>query len=132
MDYEATRRVQQLLTSLTDAKSSSLDAEKLSELKGLLKHSEGAQLVEYTTPLLLDRLACESAQASEAHCISFCSLQVSKVPLLEQHSFGACLAPHADRGPAARAHLPCVRAVLAGWHAWCCTGDPLRSMTSHV
>ncbi len=60
MDYAASRRVQQLLTSLTDSKATSLDDEKLSELKGLLRQSEA--LVEYTAPLLLDRLACDHSQ----------------------------------------------------------------------
>jgi hypothetical protein len=63
MDYAALRRVQQLLTALTDAKSSSLDEEKLSELKGLLRQSDA--LVEYTAPLLLERLACDHSQVSQ-------------------------------------------------------------------
>lgn len=62
MDYTATRRIQKLVTALTDPKATTLEPEKLAELKALLKAND--ELVTYTTPQLLDRLAANHAQAS--------------------------------------------------------------------
>lgn len=62
MDYTATRRIQKLVTALTDPKATTLEPEKLAELKALLKAND--ELVAYTTPQLLDRLAANHAQAS--------------------------------------------------------------------
>jgi hypothetical protein len=60
MDFECSRRVQQLIGTLTDPNSSSLDDAKLSEFKSLLKQSEA--LVGYAATLLLERLACNNSQ----------------------------------------------------------------------
>lgn len=60
MDYESVKRLRQLVTTLTDAKQTALDADKLADLKALLKPNE--ELVACTLPLLLDRLAANHAQ----------------------------------------------------------------------
>lgn len=102
MDYAASRRVQQLVTSLTDPKASSLDDDKLTELKALLRQSE--ELVAYATPLLIDRLGAshsqvvpcnqpKSAEAMSCTC-AFCqSVQCYAVAV----QLAASQGQHADR-----------------------------------
>lgn len=65
MDYAASRRVQQLITTLTDPKASTLDADKLAECKALLKQSEA--LVAYGVPLLIDRLGASHSQVKHSN-----------------------------------------------------------------
>jgi len=65
MDYEAVKRLRQLVTTLSDAKQTALDADKLADLKALLKPNE--ELVACTVPLLLDRLAANHAQVFIGH-----------------------------------------------------------------
>eukprot|EP00879_Flechtneria_rotunda_P018706 GHRR01019630.1.p1 GENE.GHRR01019630.1~~GHRR01019630.1.p1 ORF type:complete len:342 (+),score=165.86 GHRR01019630.1:800-1825(+) len=60
MDYTAAARVAQLVGTLTDKSSTTLDSSKLNELKHMLKADE--ELIAYAQPLIMDRLAANHSQ----------------------------------------------------------------------
>lgn len=74
MDYKAATRINGAITGLTNSKASSLNEEKLKELKALLRTSD--ELVSYAHSILMDRLAANHSQVTR-YLLSGCIYSTS-------------------------------------------------------